>query len=653
MKKKLLPALLALAMALSLLPLAAFAAEGDSGSPYQCSAAALSDITGFDSGKPTDNFQNLTITKEETTREGYTYTFKVTGEIKKVTGWTGYSEAEKDGYFAAIKITGVPNGTTYTVGPEGNSNTGTADNDGIVALTNLATSTDGLKDSTFTTTDSKQKAMLVTISKSNAEAEAVAEEGETESETYLFLFGEVKAVDSLSTGTPNPGDEENPPVVTSTPAMVFSKVAGTTKIFDVEASKMANDDLQFTLDPATKVVTVAGSVKYLTEYTGFWPGNTEMQEGHFLPVGIEIQNVGESGGKLTVNNGNTADVATNDRTGEIVMRLDGLTNMSFPLKYTEGTGSDATGIEYTVDCSRVTLLPKVSEGASVSPTQDGKVEVTVTNTGSVSLPADKVGNVEIKVEAKTNISSEVTSATAVGNAIKAALTASGAKAVEVTIKGSNGSELTDDLSSVGGSVTVTIEGLTDGKVYHMFSLSSGSAVSYYGYKTAQDGKISLTTKHLTTIVASPEDQIADRAAFGAELQSGSVKDDTADSGLSKPSTAEADGVSAVYTRSTNVSGMDYYGGKLTVNGLTGNAKYVILLQNKNNAAVRLSYVVTTDNTGTVSVSCPEVVKVIVFTVKASAANLNDTNPDNVFDMSKTYFQTTPGVGTDVTTFSAQ
>lgn len=193
MKKKLLPALLALVMVLGLLPLAAFAALP---SGWSVAPATLEETAkgAFATGKPSSEFQKLTLTEVakndwpaslSNASEESTFVYKASGEIAKVTGWTGYSESEKDGYFAAIKITGVDTGTEYTVG-QNPAGTGTVGDDKtIVALSNLATSTDGLKDNTFTLTEGGQRAMVITVGK------------DTNAKTIYVLFGEVKAVDSF------------------------------------------------------------------------------------------------------------------------------------------------------------------------------------------------------------------------------------------------------------------------------------------------------------------------------------------------------------------------------------------------------------------------------------------------------------------------
>lgn len=193
MKKKLLPALLALVMVLGLLPLAAFAALP---SGWSVAPATLEETAkgAFATGKPSSEFQKLTLTEVakndwpanlSNASEESTFVYKASGEIAKVTGWTGYSESEKDGYFAAIKITGVDTGTEYTVG-QNPADTGTVGDDKtIVALSNLATSTDGLKDNTFTLTEGGQRAMVITVGK------------DTNAKTIYVLFGEVKAVDSF------------------------------------------------------------------------------------------------------------------------------------------------------------------------------------------------------------------------------------------------------------------------------------------------------------------------------------------------------------------------------------------------------------------------------------------------------------------------
>ena len=121
-------------------------------------------------------------------------------------------------------------------------------------------------------------------------------------------------------------------------------------------------------------ITVTGTANYIKGWTAFNGSDVTEQSGYYLPIDINAQ-VAKT---ITVTGSKTKtfNVTDEDPTLQLAMRLDGLTNKQFTVQIGETT--------YTVNCAAVeTPASPTVEVTGTPSTTDGKTTVTATPDASV------------------------------------------------------------------------------------------------------------------------------------------------------------------------------------------------------------------------------------------------------------------------------
>lgn len=266
----------------------------------------------------------------------------------------------------------------------------------------------------------------------------------------------------------------------------------------------------------------------------------------------------------------------------------------------------------------VAVVPKADEGTTVEPTVNEAGETT-----SVTAAAnDKDGNATgTKAEIPAEIAEDLSSLTvtvksstvdasqdlsnSVSEGIKEAITSKDAKIVEVTITktGADGTteekQFTDknDLSKT--PITITIDGLTKGTQYYIFCIMDNGTVTSYGYVTPDSTSISFTTTHLCKFGAAPvPTDETQKAALVEAVKADTTNHETTT--IKGGTTAAPDGTTsttAKYTRDTTKEL-----GKVEITG-TKEYYYVIQATNAKNSAPGLIYCVQANAQGKAEVYC--------------------------------------------------
>lgn len=395
------------------------------------------------------------------------------------------------------------------------------------------------------------------------------------------------------------------------------------------------------------------------------------QKGHYLPIlikGAENQEITT----LNISDGAAPPDGKKHKPADgelaIAFWLDGTRNDTTALKpgkITVTTGEGDKLLTYTIDFSKVVLLPQaVTDGSGnktevkveddtggqpaqvVAETKNSSNEVV----GSVGLPADTEGLGSMTIEVKpATAPTTITAGEAVQKAIKAETT----KVVEVTIKvtdeaGNETEQFAGKDALKDANIVITIGGLTSGATYHVFSIDKEGKVTSYGYKTLAENETSIPvkSKHLTYFAAA---KVTD--AFKTEDVKNDSQVDKGDetaSGLtaSAPSTPKTITATFASISDGSADAKNYYGGKLTLSSLDANKKYLVRLnigtkvKNSENKDVVpcACYVITGETTETVN--C----------VGGSYLTVFEFDSDEALNMSNfnaTYFATDDGLGTAV------
>lgn len=267
-----------------------------------------------------------------------------------------------------------------------------------------------------------------------------------------------------------------------------------------------------------KTIEVTGTSKYIA-----FPEFEADSEGHYVALKLDAVDSLVTKFTVTLSDNSTKEMNPGDT---LVWKInEEKTNTKIPVKAAL-SGTNGANINYVIDCTGVTLLPKAADDqTTVESKGEGDsavVEVSKENTGKVVLPADADENLsKMTVEIKSVEDADV-SGTSIDEAIKNAIDNAAAKIVEVTVKLNDEEQFTGDSAlAAGKELTITISGLTAGKTYYVFCLK-GDSVTSYGRKTLDVGEseISVKTRHLTQFAAvpQPEDEAAAQALENAVKQ---------------------------------------------------------------------------------------------------------------------------------------
>lgn len=357
------------------------------------------------------------------------------------------------------------------------------------------------------------------------------------------------------------------PTVTPTPevaTLTFGKASASEECFE---GKTVADMGTFNFEKSAdgKTITVTGSAQYMTQ-DGFNSFATEEESGHYLPLAItaskdtdiKVFNASASG-----KDGKTHTLAA-ATAYPILIWLDGYglakyesLDLGKTFKVTVGDPA----VTYTVDFSGVTLLPKPSTDPAGNTTEaapsetPGKVDVTTTNGNGDTLAAVQVPETLGTGEDAVELSKTEVKAVPVAEASKGSVTVKpdtnqtlntelkgeNSTIVEITIKeiDADGTVKDEKLftadNAIPSGIKVTIGGLESNTTYHVFCIKDDGTVIYYGSKTlgADEEELDFTTNHLCHFAAVKETPVLKEA----------VKDMTMDSSSNlTPSTIAVTGV---------------------------------------------------------------------------------------------------------------
>lgn len=609
MKKKLLPALLALVMVLGLLPLAALAED-----TVTLKAGISENATAMESAVKTA----LSATSVDVSGAGDAVHLLWIA-MKGLTANTEYTLSMKSGdkellTAKSIDASKESGSATFTPSGSGYLNYVSLDNEWQYNKSNLAA---GEYTITVTAKDASSPAatLEVTLAQDNS--------------TSAWSLTEKKAAepDPEETTSPEPTPTPTPePTPTPTPeakGLTFNVYPNTdgnaTSFGGQKVSDLGKFEVKQDSTNPTKI-TITGTANYIESWTAFNEAVKAEQSGWYLAYqvqGTQGQTIkvgaSDADGKPT-----TKDLTFGeDGSFEFVTHIDPKnTSKTFTVKHGE--------MVYTVDYSSVTLLPKAAEGTTIeakpgeSEGDPGSIEAATDDGHKAEIPADLENLSSMTIEVK---SASIDSSAAIENeALKAAITANTAKAVEVTIKIDDKEQFTDAEALKDKEITVTISGLTSGTTYYVLCVKDDGTVSSYGRVTLGSAatSLSLKTQHLTKFVAVPEPTAeADKTAFVEAVKAveKTHKEATKVEGGEYVSGDDDTGVTATYIPNNSLTGGDakYFYGKLTISGLTNGNFYLIGLD-KGDASFRSSLVVQADASGEISLPCQKALSLVVFDV---------------------------------------
>ncbi len=564
MKKRLLPALLALVMVLGLLPLSVLAAqpswqdspcvklfdkvqaEGvvDMSTEASAAAAACGEADG----------NSIRTAKPASGTLSYGYNNKASKDTNP--------HNSRLGHWAGLYLPDTGAGSYYILGRKGNLTDAGLDGLAGYMAKAKADSVVKLDASGNETTELTEVAI-----------EIVPEEKFIDGDNSVWYVNADDFVDrsliaTIATAVPKTDPNEgydfviynaDLSAVTLQEPLTFAKLTTNTEFYGKYSDDMGDFTVEKDADDPTRII-VTGTANYLDQYSG-WQVSSE-EAGHYLPINI----TGDANSKfISINRTEGA------KDGKVIgFEADGTQQVALYLDGEAAEGTLAADLEpktiqfmfgdnkedseapvYTLDFSGVVLLPKPDEetGTQVEAATDpetgettGGVNVKDSSSNVVAeLPAPVVEETKDKivlvdpepVASGTPVTDLVD--TNVSQTIQDTIVPDNTTFVKVEVKASadaSENEYIADDALADNPITVTINNLDSAKTYYVFCIRDDKTVTSFGYATPNDNNaISFTTTHLCTFGATDVTEILNGDDADAKAALNSAVASSKDSGM--------------------------------------------------------------------------------------------------------------------------